>query len=158
IETDPAWRPAPLPARQVEVVPDPPAPAAVTAALIDVVAAKTGYPAEVLELDLQLDADLGIDSIKRAEILSALQDRHPEIPPPSPEQLGAFRTLRAIAEFLARARTDLPLTESVLVVDQPAADAGGDLARPLLDTIAEKTGYPAEMLELDLRLDADLGI
>ena len=46
--------------------------------LLEVVAEKTGYPAEMLELDMQLDADLGIDSIKRVEILSALQDRLPE--------------------------------------------------------------------------------
>ena len=50
------------------------------AILIDVVAEKTGYPAGVLDLDMQLDADLGIDSIKRVEILSALQDRLPGLP------------------------------------------------------------------------------
>ena len=33
----------------------------------------TGYPVEMLELDMTLDNDLGIDSIKRVEILSALQ-------------------------------------------------------------------------------------
>ena len=56
------------------------------------VAEKTGYPAEVLDLDMQLDADLGIDSIKRVEILSALQDRLPGLPAVQPEQLGSFRT------------------------------------------------------------------
>ena len=157
-ETQRVSSPAPLPARQLEDIPGPRAPAAVTAALIEVVAAKTGYPAEVLDLDLQLDADLGIDSIKRVEILSALQDRYPEVPPPSPEQLGSFRTLRAIDEFLARPRTDLPPRSSDRVADQSAAVAGGDGARALLETIAEKTGYPPEILELDMRLDADLGI
>ena len=41
------------------------------------IAEKTGYPTEMLELDMALDADLGIDSIKRVEILSALQERLP---------------------------------------------------------------------------------
>ena len=42
------------------------------------VAEKTGYPTEMLELDMELEADLGIDSIKRVEILSAMQEKHPE--------------------------------------------------------------------------------
>ena len=43
------------------------------AIVLEVVSEKTGYPAEVLDLDMQLDADLGIDSIKRVEILSAFK-------------------------------------------------------------------------------------
>ena len=41
----------------------------------DIIAEKTGYPREMLELDMALDADLGIDSIKRVEILSALREK-----------------------------------------------------------------------------------
>jgi acyl transferase domain-containing protein/NAD(P)-dependent dehydrogenase (short-subunit alcohol dehydrogenase family) len=158
IEMDPKSSPGPLRAGQAEVLACPITADAVTAALIDVVAAKTGYPAEVLELDMHLYADLGIDSIKRVEILAALQERHPELAPPSPEQLGSFKTLRAIAEFIGRAPTDLPPPALPAIADRPAAVAVGDLARELLETTAEKTGYPAEMLELDMRLDADLGI
>ena len=47
--------------------------------LLDVVADKTGYPAEMLNLEMHLDSDLGIDSIKRVEILSALQDKMPNL-------------------------------------------------------------------------------
>ena len=49
---------------------------------------------------LDLEADLGIDSIKRVEILSAMQDRLPGAPAVGPEQLGSLRTLRQIAAFL----------------------------------------------------------
>ncbi len=124
------------------------------AALIAVVAEKTGYPADALDLDMRLDDDLGIDSIKRVEILSALQERHPALPAPPPDRLGSFHTLRAIAEFLAGASDTAPAP-----ADAPAeADPTGDLARVVLETVAEKTGYPAEMLELPMRLDDDLGI
>src|SRR3546814_18916449 len=44
-----------------------------TAALIGIVAERTGYPPEMLAMDADLEADLGIDSIKRVEILGALQ-------------------------------------------------------------------------------------
>src|SRR5205085_561704 len=68
--------------------------------LLEVVAEKTGYPVEMLELDMSLDADLGIDSIKRVEILSALQTRLPAAPVVKPEDLGRLQTLRQIVAFL----------------------------------------------------------
>ena len=127
------------------------------------IAEKTGYPAEMLELDMALDADLGIDSIKRVEILSALQERLPEAPQVKPEHLGTLHSLRHIAAFLAGG--DAPATAAATVeavvslAEKTTSD--GDLEKitaVLLEVIAEKTGYPAEMLELDMALDADLGI
>ena len=44
----------------------------VSAHLLKIVSDRTGYPSEMLDLDLDLEADLGIDSIKRVEILGAL--------------------------------------------------------------------------------------
>jgi NAD(P)-dependent dehydrogenase (short-subunit alcohol dehydrogenase family)/acyl carrier protein len=73
--------------------------------LLEVIAEKTGYPTEMLELDMALDADLGIDSIKRVEILSALQERLPQAPIIKPEHLGTLHNLRDIAAFLARRET-----------------------------------------------------
>ena len=58
-----------------------------------VVSDKTGYPVEMLEPDMGMDSDLGIDSIKRVEILSALQERLPGSPVIGPDQLGSLRTL-----------------------------------------------------------------
>src|SRR5208283_823113 len=141
--------------------------------LLQVVAEKTGYPVEMLELDMQLDDDLGIDSIKRVEILSALQDRLPEAPAVKPEHLGALRTLRRIADFLAQqpAGQEAASPPSGVTIH---ASRNGDVYRPaaactasapalgvaevLLQIVAEKTGYPVEMLELDMQLDDDLGI
>ena len=131
--------------------------------LLEVIAEKTGYPSEMLELDMALDADLGIDSIKRVEILSALQERLPEAPQVKPEHLGTLLSLRHIAAFLAGGdapTTTIAAVEAVVDVAEKMA-APGDLEKitaALLEVIAEKTGYPSEMLELDMALDADLGI
>lgn len=73
--------------------------------VLAVVAEKTGYPIEMLNLDMSLDHDLGIDSIKRVEILSALQERVPQLPAFQPEELGALHTLRDVVA-LADARTN----------------------------------------------------
>ena len=82
-----------------------PAPAArgadIPAILLAIVADKTGYPTEMLELSMGLDADLGIDSIKRVEILSALQQQLPDAPAIRPEHLGELQTLGHIVDFLS---------------------------------------------------------
>jgi malonyl CoA-acyl carrier protein transacylase/NADP-dependent 3-hydroxy acid dehydrogenase YdfG len=45
-----------------------------TAQLLDWISKRTGYPKEMLALDQDLEADLGIDSIKRVEILGNLAE------------------------------------------------------------------------------------
>jgi len=68
--------------------------------MLEVVADKTGYPVDMLNLDMNLEADLGIDSIKRVEILSALQERMPDMPAVKPEDLGALQTLQQIVDHM----------------------------------------------------------
>ncbi|MEM6296391.1 MAG: beta-ketoacyl synthase N-terminal-like domain-containing protein, partial [Myxococcota bacterium] len=72
----------------------------VTDDVLAVVAAKTGYPVSMLEPSMGLDADLGIDSIKRVEILSALQEKRPDLPAIGPEQLGSLQTLQDVIDHL----------------------------------------------------------
>ena len=178
----PAPQPAPVP--QPKVVAAPPAPAANTQArdkiastLLSVVSEKTGYPADSLDLSMSLDADLGVDSIKRVEILSALQERLPEAPAVKPEHLGALHTLKDVADFLAgpqapapalaapEAETDddalvrtMPVTRDQLLQSSGAGSASADIASTLLSVVSEKTGYPADSLDLSMSLDADLGV
>jgi acyl transferase domain-containing protein len=73
--------------------------------LLTVVSEKTGYPVDSLGWDLALDADLGIDSIKRVEIFSALQERLPQAPAVQAEHLGQLHTLRDVLHFLHRHNT-----------------------------------------------------
>ncbi|MFW5635779.1 MAG: beta-ketoacyl synthase N-terminal-like domain-containing protein, partial [Thermodesulfobacteriota bacterium] len=68
--------------------------------LLEVVSELTGYPAEMLALDMDIEADLGIDSIKRVEILSSFEEKMPELPPVSPEIMGTLKTLGQVVEYL----------------------------------------------------------
>ena len=129
---------------------------AVSATLLKVIAEKTGYPVDMLELDMSLDSDLGIDSIKRVEILSALQEQMPSLPAVKPEDLGVLQTLGQIVEHLC---VTTPLTGADGEVTGATSDVDrSTVSATLLGVIAEKTGYPVEMLELDMALDSDLGI
>ncbi len=68
--------------------------------LLAIVADKTGYPVDMLNLDMDLEGDLGIDSIKRVEILAAVDERAPQLPKVDRAQLGAMATLRQIVTAL----------------------------------------------------------
>jgi NAD(P)-dependent dehydrogenase (short-subunit alcohol dehydrogenase family)/acyl carrier protein len=130
--------------------------------LLDVVSEKTGYPAEMLGLDMALDADLGVDSIKRVEILSAMQERLPGAPPVRPEDLGSLRTLRHLAHHLAGTAAangePIPAGEPAPAPGRCEGHDPNAVAGLLVAVVSEKTGYPAEMLGLDMALDADLGV
>jgi len=71
------------------------------ATLVELVAEKTGYPADMLEPDMDVEADLGIDSIKRLQIMGALRDRFPQLPEIGPESMAELRTLDDIAGLIA---------------------------------------------------------
>jgi malonyl CoA-acyl carrier protein transacylase len=105
--------------------PPPPQPAApvkedLQKLLLEVVAEKTGYPAEMLSLDMEIEAGLGIDSIKRVEILSALEKQVPSMPTLDPAQMFTLRTLGDVLEVLGEPKgqeeampSEPAMTESV---------------------------------------------
>jgi acyl transferase domain-containing protein len=76
--------------------------------LLTIVSEKTGYPVEMLELEMDMEADLGIDSIKRVEILGALQERFPSEAQPNLEDLAELRTLTQIAAYMTQLSATLP--------------------------------------------------
>ncbi len=75
----------------------------IAAMLLEVVADRTGYPVEMLNVDMELDTDLGIDSIKKVEILSTVRERIGDMPAADLSALATLRTLRAIAEQVSGA-------------------------------------------------------
>lgn len=70
--------------------------------LLEVVSDKTGYPVEILEIGMDMEAELGIDSIKRVEILGAMQDLFPDLPPVNAEDLAELRTLQQVVNYLEK--------------------------------------------------------
>jgi phosphopantetheine--protein transferase-like protein len=64
------------------------------------VSEKTGYPTEMLDPTLNLEADLGIDSIKRVEILGALQQQTGWLQAQDIDRVTGLKTLQQIIEFL----------------------------------------------------------
>ncbi len=177
--------PAPAPAASV-AIPAPvapalavptPVPASVAPAadpvrerVLAIVAEKTGYAQEMLALDLDLEADLGIDTVKQAELFSAVREEY-GIPRDDSRKLRDYPTLGHVIQFVRDGRPDLPPpgagsaapvaapapSPAVAPVAAPAPAVDPVLTR-VLAIVTEKTGYPVEMLDPELDLEADLGV
>ncbi|MFN2130483.1 MAG: SDR family NAD(P)-dependent oxidoreductase, partial [Anaerolineae bacterium] len=140
--------------------------------VLALVSEKTGYPPDMLDLDLDLEADLGIDTVKQAEVFSTIRERY-DIPRREELQLRDYNTLAKVIQFVHDNRTDVAQTPAAVatpptpagaiqtarVVEAPEPAASGDpVADQVLALVSEKTGYPPDMLDLELDLEADLGI
>jgi acyl transferase domain-containing protein/NAD(P)-dependent dehydrogenase (short-subunit alcohol dehydrogenase family)/acyl carrier protein len=166
--------PAPLPASAAVAAPPPvPAPTAPSPALdpvkeriLELMVEKTGYPRDMLDLDLDLEADLGIDTVKKAEMFAAIREIY-GIPRDQNLKLSDFPTLNRTIQFVYERRPDLvaapvaaasPLPVAAAFAVTATVPAVDSITERVLDIVAEKTGYPKDMLDLDLDLEADLGI
>lgn len=74
------------------------------ASLMDLISERTGYPADMIDPGLDLESDLGIDSIKRIEILnkfqSVLSAERRALLENSLEELASARTVNGIIESI----------------------------------------------------------
>jgi acyl transferase domain-containing protein/NAD(P)H-dependent flavin oxidoreductase YrpB (nitropropane dioxygenase family)/NAD(P)-dependent dehydrogenase (short-subunit alcohol dehydrogenase family) len=146
----------------------------ITSRLLGLVSQRTGYPPDMLGLDLDLEADLGVDSIKRVEIFGALQTESvlpPEAMDGQIETLSKLKTLRAIAEWVEARAAEFsgsplaaPMVAEAMAAAVPQLAAAApkmtreSITKRLLDLVSQRTGYPPEMLGMDLDLEADLGV
>ena len=143
--------------------------------VLALVAEKTGYPVDMLDLDLDLEADLGVDTVKQAEVFAAIREAY-NIPRDENRKLRDYPTLAHVIRFVYEKRPDLaagpavakeevqPATvKAAVVAEKPAPQrcevvTGEPVKERILALVVEKTGYPKDMLDLDLDLEADLGV
>ncbi|MGH8549948.1 MAG: SDR family NAD(P)-dependent oxidoreductase, partial [Methylococcales bacterium] len=139
--------------------------------LLALVAERTGYPTDALSMDVNLEADLGIDSIKRVEIMGAfrrvLLPSLDEPPKGFMERMSQSRSLNEILDTMqtlldgeAEAAPKQPARADVPAI-KPGIGVGPsrpELEQRLLALVAERTGYPTDALSMDVNLEADLGI
>ena len=139
--------------------------------MLAIVAEKTGYPSDMLDLDLDLEADLGVDTVKQAEIVR----RDPagyDIPRDDTLKLRDFPTIAHVIGFVHDRRQDagppsLALTEATATGDgrgraepaaAPAAADDGVAGRRCSPSWPRRPATRSDMLDLDLDLEADLGV
>ena len=74
--------------------------------VLEIVAEKTGYPKDMLDLELDLEADLGIDTVKQAEMFASVRAEY-HIPRDETMKLRDFPTLAHVIKFARDRREGL---------------------------------------------------
>ena len=153
------------------------APKEINSKVLETVAKHTGYPEEFLELDQDLEGELGIDTVKQAEIMTELRQEF-EMPIDENFVLSEHPTLNHMISYIAK-MTNQEITTNVVedivsedvdepepeqmnklskVEDAPTVSENQNLVTGVLEVVVEHTGYPMDFLELDQDLEGELGI
>jgi acyl transferase domain-containing protein/NAD(P)-dependent dehydrogenase (short-subunit alcohol dehydrogenase family)/acyl carrier protein len=142
----------------------------ILAQLVDMVSEKTGYPVAILDPDMDMEADLGIDLIKRVEIMAAIREKFPDAQETSREELAELRTIADILAFISSGADAQgnPGSPGSIQVSSGHGPAGAmlpikrvtteEILTQLIAIISEKTGYPVAILKPDMDIEIDLGI
>jgi|GEM_PF-1052544 len=95
--------------------------------VVEMVARKTGYPTDLIRLDLDVEAELGLDSIKQVEIVRELAQQL-GLDPGSDKRSGGYQitTLRELIRRFADAMS----AASPVVQPSPASAAAGPAPAP----------------------------
>src|SRR5208282_5909516 len=81
--------------------------------VLALVAQKTGYPVDMLDLDLDLEADLGVDTVKQAEVFASIREAY-NIPRDENRKLRDYPTLAHVIRFVYEKRPDLRATTATI--------------------------------------------
>ena len=141
--------------------------------ILAIVSDCTGYPADMLDLDQEIEADLGIDSIKRMQTLeeleTALSKNQISIPEGNHEELARSLTLRDLLNNLQKclpaagspSAADWRPSSAAVSATPEARDPNGlpfDVAATLMAVVSDLSGYPVDMLDPGQEIVGDLGI
>ncbi|WP_407653716.1 SDR family NAD(P)-dependent oxidoreductase [Actinoplanes oblitus] len=140
----------------------------ITEAVVGIVSQLTGYPSDLLDLDLDLEADLGVDTVKQAEVFAAVRERF-GVAREDALRLRDFPTLThvigwvrektaAAAPVAAAAAAAAPPPAEVSPFDGTTTAAPDEITEAVVGIVSRLTGYPSDLLDLDLDLEADLGV
>lgn len=128
--------------------------------LMDTVSRITGYPPDILDPEADMESELGVESLKRIEIVESVMRAFPALTERGTEQLSRIRTLRAWADALTELETEAPAADTPSLAGASPADrlAPADRQQLLLRIVSEVTGYPEDLLGTEQDLEADFGI
>jgi NAD(P)-dependent dehydrogenase (short-subunit alcohol dehydrogenase family) len=120
------------------------------------VAGLTGYPRDLLDLDLDLEADLGVDTVKQAEVFAAVRERF-AIPRQDNLKLREFPTLTHVIGFVRdHTAPAQPAPAGPVAGGTPSGQSAAPQTQaapaPPLSTAPAFTGDPAAARRLPRRI------
>ncbi|MFT7519815.1 MAG: acyl transferase domain-containing protein/acyl carrier protein, partial [Kiritimatiellia bacterium] len=109
----------------------------ITRGILHIVAAKSGYDVDELDQSFELEADLGIDTVKQAEIFAVVRDTY-GIPIEDDFSFAQHRTLRSVIRWAAeRTGATRPTIPTIASVPTPAHDGPGAIDTDAVSTFLE---------------------
>lgn len=134
-------------------------------AVIKVFSEITKYPSDMLDLDMEMEADLGIDTVKQATILSMIGEKF-LIPQDETIKLSDYPTIGHILNLVYKFievdekenKIHAPEKQTQNFIQDQNSDRENKLLKEILEVFAEVTKYPVDMLDLNMKMEADLGI
>jgi len=178
IESSPAPKPEPVAPAPAEPTPVASAPSGdTTSIVIEVVVKHTGYPADFVELDQDLEGQLGIDTVKQAEIMADIREKF-GLPIDEDFVLSDYPTLNHMIAYIHKMQggspapvapqtvTEVSTPEPVPKAEPAPAPApvaseqssAVDIQPKLIGVVVKHTGYPEDFIEMDQDLEGELGI
>ena len=143
---------APAEMAPAQTTPAAQAPDPVAEIVLDVVENLTGYPRDLLDLDLDLEADLGVDTVKQAEVFAAVRGRF-AIPRQDSLKLRDFPTLAHVIGFVRdNAPPSQHMTEPEAAPEAQAAPEAHVAPEALLHAQPAFTGDVAAAQQLPRRV------
>jgi malonyl CoA-acyl carrier protein transacylase len=137
--------------------------------LVAIYAAALEYPEEVFTETVELEGELGIDSVKQTELLGRVSEIY-SLPPRTPEfRLSNYNTMGKVVDFVVEYRGADNAPEPV-PVSAPAAPerapglvvaetiTRADLQRKIVAMYAAALEYPEEVFTPDVELESELGV
>jgi acyl transferase domain-containing protein/acyl carrier protein len=114
----------------------------VEARVLAIVAAQTGYPEDLLDMDLDLEADLGVDTVKQAEVFATVREEY-GIERDDSLKLRDYPTLNHVVGFvrdragLQASAAPVTSTEADMTAPEEAVSAATPSAAPLENADAQ---------------------
>ncbi|QDG49702.1 SDR family NAD(P)-dependent oxidoreductase [Persicimonas caeni] len=91
--------------------------------MLGVLCDKTGYDPDEIEFDFELEADLGIDTVKQAEIMADVREGF-ALPKDEDFRLADYPTLARMADYVEQKLAEAPAeSQRDVVVEAPRAEA-----------------------------------
>ena len=136
--------------------------AAVRERVLDVVASITGYKRSLLDLNMELEADLGIDTVKQATVLATLAESS-GMADLGEVRLSDYPTLRGLVGLFSgglaqSAPSGVPASSLALPARAAPEAASSEIAGIVREAVAEITGYRLALIAPEMELEADLGV
>ncbi|MAT48924.1 MAG: hypothetical protein CMA27_03740 [Euryarchaeota archaeon] len=141
--------------------------------VLETVVEHTGYPADFIEFDQDLEGELGVDSVKQAEIMADLRSYF-ELPIDDEFVLSEYPTLNHMMAYIAGMEIEENIVtneveiekevseERILQVNNPIIsedlEVNDEIKNAVLNVVVEHTGYPEDFIGFDQDLEAELGV